>query len=41
MGFHYIGPINGHNLSELNEVFQNVKNNLLDMGVDECKIVEY
>lgn len=23
------------------EVFQNVKNNLLDMGVDECKIVEY
>ena len=25
MGFHYIGPINGHNLLELNEVFQNVK----------------
>lgn len=25
MGFHYIGPIDGHNLEELKEVFQNVK----------------
>ncbi len=26
MGFHYIGPIDGHDLEELKEVFQNVKN---------------
>lgn len=25
MGFHYIGPVDGHNLGELTEVFQNVK----------------
>ena len=25
MGFHYIGPIDGHNLEELKEVFENVK----------------
>ena len=25
MGFHYIGPVDGHNLEELKEVFQNVK----------------
>ena len=26
MGFHYIGPIDGHDLEELKEVFHNVKN---------------
>lgn len=25
MGFHYIGPVDGHNLEDLKEVFQNVK----------------